>query len=83
VEPNIQGSVIRQTAIFDLAGLAGFVYWYALYLIHRWIFSRMLRSIAVMAEHWAEVAFGRCAHSLGMVPLCPLLGQLRGHFGWA
>jgi hypothetical protein len=51
VEPNIQGSVIRQTAIFDPAGLAGLVYWYALYLIHRWIFSSMLRSIAVMGEH--------------------------------
>jgi hypothetical protein len=50
VEPNIQGSVIRQTAIFDPAGLAGFVYWSALYLIHRWIVSSMLRSIAVMAE---------------------------------
>jgi len=50
VEPNIQGSVIRQTAIFDPAGLAGLVYWYALYLIRRWIFSSMLRSIAAMAE---------------------------------
>jgi Protein of unknown function (DUF2867) len=28
VEPNIQGSVIRQTAIFDPAGLAGLDYWY-------------------------------------------------------
>jgi uncharacterized protein YbjT (DUF2867 family) len=51
VEPNIQGSVIRQTAIFDPAGLAGLIYWYALYPIHRWIFRSMLHSVAVMAEH--------------------------------
>jgi hypothetical protein len=35
---------------FRSCRLAGLVYWYALYLIHRWIFSSMLRSIAVMAE---------------------------------
>src|SRR5579872_5098021 len=29
--PNSQGSTIRQTAIFDPAGLGGLVYWYALY----------------------------------------------------
>jgi uncharacterized protein YbjT (DUF2867 family) len=55
VEPNLQGSVIRQTAIFDPAGLAGLLYWYALYPIHRWIFSRMLKSIAVRAERTARV----------------------------
>ena len=60
VEPNIQGSVIRQTAIFDPAGLAGLIYWYALYPIHRWIFSGMLESIAFMAERNASVtSFGR------------------------
>ena len=31
VEPNSRGSVIKQTAIFDPAGLAGLLYWYALY----------------------------------------------------
>ncbi len=56
VEPNIQGSIIRQTAIFDPAGLSGLVYWYALYPIHRWIFSGMLQSIAVTAERSAGVA---------------------------
>jgi Protein of unknown function (DUF2867) len=40
-----KGSVIRQTAIFDPAGLAGLVYWYALYLNQRWIFIRMLRQL--------------------------------------
>jgi len=56
VEPSGRGSVIRQTAIFDPAGLAGLLYWYTLYPLHRWIFSGMLRSIAVDAEREAGVA---------------------------
>jgi len=46
VEPTQGGSSIRQTAIFDPAGVWGLLYWYALYPIHRWIFAGMLRSIA-------------------------------------
>jgi len=56
VEPNGRGSVIRQTAIFDPAGLAGLLYWYALYPVHRWIFGGMLRTIAFDAEREAEIA---------------------------
>ena len=56
VEQKIQGSVIRQTAIFDPTGLAGLIYWYALYPVHRWIFSNMLQSIAAIAERKAGVA---------------------------
>lgn len=37
---------IRQTAIFDPVGLFGIVYWYALYPLHQFIFSGMLRNIA-------------------------------------
>jgi uncharacterized protein YbjT (DUF2867 family) len=44
------GSVIRQTAIFDPAGLAGLLYWYMLYPVHRWMFSGMLREIAAVAD---------------------------------
>jgi len=40
------GAEIRQTAIFDPAGLGGLVYWYALYPVHAWIFGGMLRRIA-------------------------------------
>ena len=50
VEPDGRGSVIRQTAIFDPAGLAGLLYWYMLYPVHRWIFRGMLREIAAAAE---------------------------------
>jgi hypothetical protein len=56
VEPNSQGSVIKQTAIFDPAGLAGLVYWYALYPVHLWIFSGMLRKIAAIAEREPRTA---------------------------
>ncbi|MBV8602572.1 MAG: SDR family oxidoreductase, partial [Candidatus Eremiobacteraeota bacterium] len=51
VEPKPGGSVIRQTAIFDPAGLAGIIYWWALYPAHIWIFAGMLRGIAARAEN--------------------------------
>jgi uncharacterized protein YbjT (DUF2867 family) len=56
VEANSRGSVIKQTAIFDPAGLAGLLYWYALYPVHLWIFSGMLRKIAGIAEREPRVA---------------------------
>lgn len=40
------GSLIRQTAIFEPRGVAGLLYWYALYPVHRLIFNGMLRGIA-------------------------------------
>ncbi len=52
--PNAQETRIRQTAIFDPAGLGGLLYWYSLYPVHRWIFAGMLRSIAVRAEREAR-----------------------------
>jgi hypothetical protein len=44
------GSVIRQTALFEPRGLAGLAYWYALYPLHSLIFAGMLRGIATAAE---------------------------------
>ncbi len=44
--PDGDDTEIRQTAIFDAAGLAGLLYWYALYPAHRLVFSGMLRAIA-------------------------------------
>ena len=49
VEPAGNGSVIRQTVIFDPAGLGGLLYWYALYPIHYCIFKRMLHQVAADA----------------------------------
>jgi uncharacterized protein YbjT (DUF2867 family) len=40
------GSTIRQTAIFDPAGVAGLAYWYSLWPIHDHIFRGMLKAIA-------------------------------------
>lgn len=59
VEPNSRGSVIKQTAIFDPAGLAGLLYWYTLYPVHLWIFSGMLHNIAAIAVRPASIALSR------------------------
>ena len=41
---------LEQTAAFIPKGLPGLVYWYALYPIHAWIFSGLIRAIARRAE---------------------------------
>lgn len=50
VEPDGEGSVIRQTAIFDPIGLPGLLYWYALFPLHQFVFAGMLREIARKAK---------------------------------
>jgi uncharacterized protein YbjT (DUF2867 family) len=45
IEPGARGTTVRQTAIFDPAGIVGAAYWYALYPVHRVIFDGMLRGI--------------------------------------
>lgn len=45
VEPERGGSTIRQTALFDAAGLGGLAYWYALYPLHSFVFAGMLDGI--------------------------------------
>lgn len=40
---------IRQTALYDPAGLAGLLYWYLLYPVHAAVFSKMLARIAERA----------------------------------
>jgi hypothetical protein len=49
VDGNQAETTLRQTAIFDPHGLAGLVYWYALYPIHYLIFEGMLRRIGQVA----------------------------------
>jgi len=44
------GATIRQTALFDPAGLFGIVYWYGLWPLHKYVFSGMLRAIGRRAE---------------------------------
>ena len=43
------GSIIRQTAVFDPAGLLGLMYWYGIYPVHRRIFAGMLAGVAARA----------------------------------
>ena len=45
VEPDGSGSVVRQTAIFDPAGVLGQLYWYLLYPVHQFVFAGMLGGI--------------------------------------
>jgi hypothetical protein len=49
VEEQASGSTIRQTAIFEPAGLLGIMYWYALYPIHQLVFAGMLRGLVKAA----------------------------------
>jgi len=46
VEPDGAGSRLVQTAIFDPRGLAGLVYWYGIWPLHRLVFAGLLRSLA-------------------------------------
>ena len=46
VTPAGDGSEIRQTALFDPAGVWGRAYWYALYPLHQYIFAGMLKRIS-------------------------------------
>lgn len=50
VKKNRNGSLIRQTTIFDPVGLPGLLYWYSVYPLHQIIFAGMLRGIARTAE---------------------------------
>jgi len=50
VQPDRQGAIIRQTAVFDPVGLLGLAYWYGIYPLHARVFAGMLRRVAVRAE---------------------------------
>jgi len=50
VEPDGAGARIIQVATFDPLGMAGLLYWYAVWPLHQLIFAGMLRNIARAAE---------------------------------
>ncbi|HVO96333.1 MAG TPA: SDR family oxidoreductase [Terriglobales bacterium] len=56
VSARTGGSVIRQTAIFDPIGVAGLLYWYLLYPVHKLMFARMLQSIAAHCREESALA---------------------------
>lgn len=49
-EPERDGTRLVQTALFAPMGLAGVLYWYLLYPLHRLIFSGLVRAIGRAAE---------------------------------
>ena len=53
-QPVPGGALLRQTAYYQPRGLAGLLYWYGLYPIHRIIFRGMIAAIARRAERAAS-----------------------------
>ena len=55
IEDAEDGSVhLVQTAAFQPRGLAGLIYWYALYPFHAWIFGGLIEAIARRSESLAS-----------------------------
>ena len=50
VTPDGDGTVVRQTVIYEPVGLLGLTYWYAMYPVHGLVFAGMLRGIVRDAE---------------------------------
>jgi uncharacterized protein YbjT (DUF2867 family) len=55
VSPDGDGSRIRQTAVFEPAGLAGLAYWYGVYPLHALVFRGMLRGLRERVEESAAL----------------------------
>lgn len=60
VPPERGGSRLSQTAVFDPLGVAGHLYWYALYPIHVWLFGGMLRGVGEEAAGADRALAGEC-----------------------
>jgi uncharacterized protein YbjT (DUF2867 family) len=55
-QPHDGGSLLSQTAYFAPHGLAGHLYWYALYPIHAAIFGNLVRCVAERGRSLARAA---------------------------
>lgn len=55
VKSEGDGTLIRQTAVFDPVGLLGLLYWYGIYPLHARVFAGMLRSIGLRAAQLRDV----------------------------
>jgi len=49
--PEVNGTRLVQTALFEPSGLWGAIYWKALYPVHSFIFDDMIRAIAKDAKN--------------------------------
>lgn len=56
LEPESEGTRLRQVARFRPHGLAGMLYWYGIFPLHAWVFGGMLRGIASSARAKARPA---------------------------
>lgn len=78
VLPTTSGSQIRQTAMFDPAGLAGLAYWYLIYPLHQIVFAGMLHGIVragrefldANVEPWRSSRARQIAWLLGLMAIC-------------
>ncbi|ACY48492.1 SDR family oxidoreductase [Rhodothermus marinus] len=50
VQPEGKGTRLIQQALFEPRGLAGLLYWYSIYPLHRFVFRGMLRAIKQQVE---------------------------------
>jgi uncharacterized protein YbjT (DUF2867 family) len=50
IEPDGDGVILNQSAIFDPLGLFGQIYWYSLFPMHEYIFNVMIESLMKNAE---------------------------------
>lgn len=48
------GTEVQQTAFFEPKGLLGFLYWWAVYPLHLFVFPSMLRAIGRRAEQLSQ-----------------------------
>ena len=54
VDPKAGGATVHQTAIYDPVGLAGLLYWWAVYPVHGLVFQRLMEGVARRAEDPVE-----------------------------
>lgn len=81
--PKGRGAVIRQTALFDPAGLLGRLYWYAIYPVHVLVFAGMIRGLARQAHRPSQapaLPVGRLGPLTLWLGLCWLAAALGGVF---
>jgi uncharacterized protein YbjT (DUF2867 family) len=65
VEPDGDGSVVRQTTVFDPAGYVGLAYWYALYPVHSRVFTATLQGIRAASARGTAVSSGAAGRGSG------------------
>jgi hypothetical protein len=51
-----EGTLLRSEALFKPSGFLGDLYWWAMYPVHVFLFTGMLRAIAAEAERSAQIA---------------------------